>query len=459
MEIAFESDTLSLEERRLGTKKIRPLFFAYTFSAVIGMGMQMVASIADGFYVGNGIGEIGLATVGIIYPFWIVAIALGTMIGVGASSLAGIKLGEGKQEEARAVVGQSFWFSNILSILITIITFIFMDRILMFLGAEGEILESARSYTQVYMLGFPLYVTGLLLFYLIRVDEKPVLGVLIQTVPAGIALIVEYFLIFRMDVGIIGSAIGAWIITMGSWYILVFHFIFGKTDLKIKLSDIKLKKNVIHQINKIGLAGFIIQVSPTFVAIAINNLIGTYGHEMDFAVYGVINAYLLYILTSFTNSFGFGLLPIASYNYGAKLYGRVREVLITSTKYTFGFILICLVGIFLFANQIVTFFIGDSPELLEATKSAMYLFILLFPLGAVTLMVSNYFQAVEKNSKAIINSLTRNIIFILPLLFILPRFLGMTGVWISQPIADLLACITALYYLVNEVKTLEKLET
>ncbi len=450
----IENNSLTSEERKLGTKKIRPLFFAYTISAVIGMGMQMVIGIADGFFVGNGVGPVGLGTIGVIYPFWIIAIALGTLIGAGASTLVGIKLGQGKKEEARAIVGQSFWYSNIFSIIITVFILIFLDNILIFFGAQGEILQCARQYSQVYMLAFPLYVTGLLLFYLIRIDEKPGLGLFIQIVPAAIALFVEYFLIFKLKTGITGSAIGAWVITAGSWYLLVFHFIFGKTELKIKFSDIKLNFSYIKEINKIGLAGFIIQVTPTVVAIAINNLIGVYGNQSDYAVYGVINAYLLYILISFTNSFGFGLLPIASYNYGAKQFARVKEVLIISIKYTIAFLVICLGGIFMFSNQILGFFIGPVPELIEATKSAMHMFIILFPFGAMTLLASNYFQAVEKNGKAIVNSLTRNIIFILPLLFILPKFMGMKGIWISQPIADILACIVAVYYLVKEVNGL-----
>jgi putative MATE family efflux protein len=453
-----KDEILTSEERKLGTTKIRPLFFAYTLSAVLGMGMQMAMTIADGFYVGNGVGEIGLGTISVVYPFWIIPIAIGTMIGVGSSTLVGIKLGQGKKDEARAVLGQTFWFTVISSILLTVLILVFLDPILRFFGAEGDIMDSARLYTQVFMAGFPLYVTGLVMFYLVRMDEKPVLAMLIQIVPAVIGLVVEYILIFQMNVGIAGSAIGSWIITFGSWFLLSFHFIFGKTELKIKMKDIKPNMGYIKEIHKIGLAGFIIQVAPTFVAIAINNLIGIHGQESDYAVYGVINAYMLYILTSFTNSFGFGLLPIASYNYGAKLYGRVREVLLISVKYTFGFLVIVLVLIFVFANQILGFFIGPVPDLIAATREAMQVFVLLFPLGAVTLIVSNYFQAVEKNGKAIINSLTRNVVYILPLLFILPRFMGMDGVWMSQPIADFLACATAVFFLVKELKELKAQE-
>ena len=451
-----DNELLNSEERKLGTQKIKTLFFAYTLSAVLGMALQMIMNIADGFYVGNGVGTTGLGAISVVFPFWIIAIAVGTMIGVGASTLVGIKLGQGNKEEARAIVGQSFWYSNILSIIITILAFIFMDKILIFFGAQGDILDAARSYTQGFMIGFPLYVTGLLLFYLIRIDEKPILGLLIQSVPAAIALFVEYILIFKLKWGINGSAVGAWLITMGSWYLLVLHFIFGKTELKIKLKDIRIDMKNVAQINKIGFAGFIIQVAPTFVTIAINNLIGKYGGQSDFAAYGVINAYMLYILISLTNSFGFGLLPIASYNYGAGLYDRVRDVLKTCMKYTVGFLVICLVLIFIFADQILTFFIGPVPEIVLATKAAMCKFIILFPLGAMTLVISNYFQAVEKNGKAIVNSLTRNVIFILPLLFILPRFLGMTGVWISQPIADALACLVAVIYLIRELKELSR---
>ena len=442
--------------RMLGTKKISSLFWSFTLTAVLGMTMQMAIAIADGFFVGNGIGEIGLATIGIVFPFWITSIAMGTLFGVGASTYVGIKLGEGNKEEARQAVGQIFWFSNIVTIIITVLVFVFIDPIIIALGGQGEIIPSARSYIQVFMLGFPLYVTGLTLYYLVRVDEKPGLGMIIQVIPAAIAIVVEYFLIFRMGAGIRGSAFSAWFITLGTWYLLVFYFIFGKTDLRIRFSDIKIKLPVISEMVKIGFAGFIIQLSPVFVTITINNLIAIHGQEADYAAYGVINAYILYILISFTNAFGFGLLPIASYNFGAKLYDRVKEVLLISLKYTFGFVTICMLLIFLFANQILGFFIGDAPELVQTTKSAMYIFTILFPLGAITMVTSNYFQAVGKNGKAIINSLTRNVIFVLPLLIILANAFGMKGLWSAQPVADLLSALIAVFFIVKEIKALSR---
>lgn len=132
MDKVIDNDLVSLEERKLGTKKIRPLF-AYTApSAVLGMSMQMTMSIADGFFVGNGIGSIGLGTISVVYPFWIIAIAFGTMFGVGASTLVGIKLGKGEKENARAVVGQIFWYTNFFSIFLSVIILIFLDNILIF---------------------------------------------------------------------------------------------------------------------------------------------------------------------------------------------------------------------------------------------------------------------------------------------------------------------------------------
>lgn len=447
------------EERELGSKNVKQLIIIYTLSAFVGMALQMVIGIADGFFVGNGIGANGLATVGIVYPFWIIAISLGTLIGVGTSSLVAIKLGEGNTEEARSLVGQGFWYSAILSILVTIFIYVFMDNILMFLGAKGDLLISTKEYTKVFLLGFPMYVMGLAFIYLLRVDEKPMLGTLIMSIPPVVATIAEYIFIFKMHMGVAGSALGAWVITMGPYAIAVLHFIFGKTNLKIKLSDIRLNLSKLHEINKIGFAAFIITSSGSIVTIIINNQIGKYGTEMDLAVYGVLNAFILYVLISITQVFCMGLLPVAGYNYGAKLYERVKEALIISIKITLGFFIILVGILFLFANQILTFYCGNVSDMILSTKSAMLVFLMFYPLGSITILTSTYFQSIEKNSTAIYNAMTRNVIFIIPLLYVLPIFFRVKGIWMSEPIADIMSFIVAIYFINKEVKHLSLLSS
>ena len=310
----------------------------------------------DGFFVGNGIGEIGLATISIIYPLLVFALATGSLIGIGATSISAIHLGKGEVEEARSYFGQSVVFALILSLIIMILGLSNVQSIVTFFGATGEVVKSASAYTSVFFYGFPFCVLGCVFYFYVRLDEQPFIGTLALTVPALVAITVEYFCIFKWNVGIASSAI-SFSLCVGSWSLIGLYFLFNrKTVFKMKLSDFKLDFQKILAINKTGFASFIIQVVFSVVAIVINNLLGVYGKPVDIAAFGIINAYLLYIFSIFvTLGFTLGLQPIVSFNYGARQFARVREAMTVSIKYTVGAMAVLTVLLFVFAHQVVSF--------------------------------------------------------------------------------------------------------
>lgn len=445
--------------RELGTKNVKSLLIKYSIAALIGQGLQMCQITGDGFFVGNGIGEIGLATISIIYPLLVFALATGSLIGVGATSISAIHLGKGEVEEARSFFGQSVIFALILSLIISVLGLMNVQSIVTFFGATGEVVKSASAYTSVFFYGFPFCVLGCVFYFYVRLDEQPFIGTLALTVPALVAIMVEYLCIFKWHVGIASSAI-SFSLCVGSWSLIGLYFLFNrKTIFKVKLSDFKLDLKKIYGINKTGFASFIIQIVFSVVAIVINNLLGTYGKPIDIAAFGIINAYLLYIFSIFvTLGFTLGLQPIVSFNYGAKQFARVREALTVSIKYTVGTMAVLTALLFIFAHQVVGFFAGDAPDLVAATQADMKIYLLLFALGGISFLISGYFQAIEHNGKAIFNGCTRNIVFIIPLLFILPKFLGVTGIWAAQPIADVLSFAAAMILVYKEINRLKQLE-
>lgn len=450
----------ALLDRELGTGNIKSLLVKYSLAALIGQGLQMVQITSDGILVGNGIGEAGLATISIVYPLLVFTLAVGTLIGVGATSLAAIHLGKGEVEEARAYFGQSVVFALIFAILISIFGLTHVDSIVTFFGASGELVQSASAYASVFFYSFPFTVTGCVFYFFVRLDEQPFIGTLALTVPAVIAVIVEYFCIFKWNVGIASSAI-SFSLCVGSWSLIGFYFLLSKnTIFKMKLSDFKLDFPKLLLISKTGFASFIVQAVFSVIAIVVNNLLNKYGTPMDIASFGIINAYLLYIFSIFiTLGWTLGLQPIVSYNYGARQFARVREALTVSIKYTVGSMAALTVILFIFQYQIVGFFVGDAPELIEATVANMKIYLLLFAVGGVSFLVSGYFQAIEYNGKAILNGLTRNVIFAVPLLYIMPTFMGVKGIWAAQPIADVLAFGTAIYLVYLEINRLKRLES
>lgn len=446
------------QSRELRTGDIKKLLAKYMIAALIGQGLQMCQITADGIFVGNKIGATGLATIGIIIPLLVIAIATGSLIGIGASSLAAIHLGEGRVEHARSLFGQSFWYSLILSIVVSVLAKMNVESIVRFLGATGELVMSASAYTSVFFYGFPLTVTGCVLYFFIRLDEKPFIGMLTLTVPSVVAIVIEYLCIFKFHFGIASSAI-AFNVCVGSWSLNGLYFLLNKeTIFKLKFSDIKLNLKDIKEINLTGFASFIIQVSFCSMAIVINNLLAVYGKHLDKAAFGIINGYLMYIFSIIvTLGFTLGLQPIASYNYGAKKFERVKETLTNSIRYTIITMAVLTATLFIFQGPIIGLFAGNSPELIKATEKNMHLYLLLFTLSSVSFLVSGYFQAIGCNGKAIINGCTRNVIFVLPLLYVFPKILGITGIWLALPVTDSLAFIVTIIMVSSELKRLNQL--
>ena len=456
-----QGSTLTLEtsDREMGVKNVRGLFIKYSMASLIGLIFQMVAVIMDGYYVGNGFGEIGFATISVIVPLWGLALALVALIGVGASSQSANKLGEGKVEEARAIYAQGFLYSIIVSVTLSVVAFLFTDQIVQLFGASGDVIESAKTYTRAFMIGFPFYITGLYLYYYILVDEKPQLGAMVQIVPAIASIICEYIFIFKWKIGIAGSPLAAWGICVGGYFLLMLYFAFNKkTIFKVKFCDIKqLNFHGINRINKIGFAGFMTQISLSIASIIINNRIGVYGTDQDFAIYGVINAYIVFILINVTQAFIYGQLPIASYNYGAKLFSRVKELIKIAAIYSIIVQALVLMAIFYFADPILLFFCGDDPSLIGATKKVMITFLIIYPLGGYTFVASGYFQALNINGKALLNGSSRYIIFIIPIVYILPIFIGVDGIWLAQPLADLLSFLIAVIFMYYESRRIQQM--
>lgn len=457
MENMNEKDIVTAESE-FSSKSITSLFWKYSLFALAGMSVQMASTVADGFFVGNGIGPVGMGAIGIIVPFWITAVAFFNLFGIGSSILAAIKLGNGDKAGARDVYGSVVVFSFFFSIVLAIIVLLNVDAVLVKLGATPEILPAAREYVIPYLIGVPLCVVGTVGYYFTRLAERPLAASIGYMAPAIIAIIAEYIFIYKMHMGMAGSAI-PWIICVGMSVLLLPYLQIVDPVFKLKVSDFKVNFGLIFGSCKIGFAMFIVNIATIFSTIMINNLIAKYGDpSLYIPVFAIINAYIAYILMIITVSFIQGIQPIVSYNYGAKLYSRVRSLIKVGVVQSSVFIILVMLIIFIFSTQIVTFFIGPVPPLVDATVATMKIYLLLYALGNVSQIVSGYFMAVEKNGLAILNGIARIIIFAVPLLIILPNYFGLNGIWMSQPGADLLSFALALVCIFNEYKNLKKQE-
>lgn len=446
-------EPVALPESEFTTKKIPVLFWKYSIFAFAGMFFQFLTVFFDGTFVGNGVGPLGLAAVSIIVPFWTFGLALIMLFGVGASTVAAIKLGNGDVGGARLVYGKLILFAFFFSLILSIIIMVCLNSVLTALGAAEEVLPAARAYMIPFLIGFPFYVAGTVAYLFTRVAEKPFIATLAYTVPAVISILLEYFMIFKWDFGMTGSGI-AYVICTASTAFLV-PYLQTKTVFKIKSTDFKIDWKTTLGCTKIGFPQFAINIATAINTIIVNNMILRYGGTpMETAIFGIINAYIAFIFVTVTNSFCQGIQPIASYNIGAKQYPRVASLIKVGVTQSTLILIATTAIVFLAADPIIRLFVGPDPEFNGAVKAVMMVFLLLFAFGNVSQVASAYFISVEKIGLAILNGIARILIFAVPLLLILPRIFGLSGIWMAQPGADALAFILAVICLVREYRRL-----
>ncbi|MEL7654890.1 MAG: MATE family efflux transporter [Bacillota bacterium] len=445
-------------ESEFGSKSITSLFWKYSLFALAGMSLQIIQVTVDGMFVGTGLGEIGLATMAVTLMFWATAAALFNLFGIGGSSLAAIKLGYGDKEGAREVYGSMLIFTFLFTVLLAIILYLFLNPVLTLFGTTPAILPSARIYSIIFLIGLPICATGQIGYYFTRVAEKPFIASLTLIIPAIIAIIIEYIGIFKLNWGIAASSL-AGEICIGTTVLLVFYLQWSKAIFKLKPSDLKINFKLVYEACKIGFPLAVIMFSGIFATGFVNNLIiQNGGTELHLATFGIIGGYFVYDFNLFTLAFITGMQPIISYNYGAKLYDRVRKMIKIGIVQSSIFIVALLVMLFIFARPIVSFFTGPDPELLDTTIGALVILMSLYAFGNITQVVSGYFMAVERIWMALLNAVARMTVIFIPIIFITTHFFGLKGVWMAQPVADTLAFILAMVCIVSEYKRLKKAE-
>lgn len=445
------------EDRELGTKSIPGLFAKYSFLTFVGMLAQGIMVIFEGIIIGRGLGEMGLACVGLIMPLEYLMLALGGFFAIGVSTLAAMKLGDGDEAGARKVYGQGLWFSFIAIVVIAVVIFIFAGSVANLLGATPDLHASIVSFIRIFMVGYPFCIIGHIAVYMARVDEKPSIATWAMTISAIAALAWLYASVFIFKLGIAGCA-GYYASSIGIWGLFILYFFFSKnTIFKVGMADLKFDGEIIGNIVKIGFPYLLVQASSTVFTIVLNNFLGKFGGELDIAAFAVINGYIVYILMMITQSTTGGLQPIASYNFGAKMYDRVMNLIKVGIGGNVLAVYVLAIIFWLAATPVCTLFIGAGSELIPIAAKYTRVVISFTALGLTANLMSGYFQAVERVVESTVLGICRYIIFGIPAIFIMANMLGITGVWFSQPVSDILSFILSLVLAGMEMKRLKKM--
>ncbi|NLZ27342.1 MAG: MATE family efflux transporter [Firmicutes bacterium] len=441
---------------QMSAGSIPRLLLKFSLPAIVGFLVNALYNIVDSIFVGRGVGDLGLAGVTVCFPIVTTFIACIMLIGMGASALISIRLGENEQAEAEVIIGNALALFIIIGLVLTVSGLMFLKKILILFGASPEVLPYAVDYMRIILPGSLFLAVGTGMNNFIRAEGNPKMAMNTMLIGTVINIVLDYIFIFIFKWGIKGAAAATVIsyAVTSSW--VLYYFLAGDSYLSIRTENLKLKRAITAQIIKLGIPTFVIQVTSSIQQLILNRNLARYGGDMALAVIGVIMSITTFLVMP-AMGISQGAQPILGFNKGARQYGRVKDTLklaIISATFviTVGFAVSKI-----WPSQLIGLF-NKNPELIALGVHGMEIFFKFIPLVGVQMLGSGYFQAVGKANQATILGLSRQILIFIPLLIILPHYWGLEGVWWSAPLSDLGAFLLTGTWLFLEIRQLDKTE-
>jgi putative MATE family efflux protein len=438
----------------LGTENINKLLTQYALPAIVAMLAMSLYNVTDSIFIGHGVGVDALSGLSITFPIMNLGAAFATLIGVGSAALLSIRLGQKDYESANYILGNVILLNIIIGVLFSVSILLFLDPILIFFGASRQTLPHAHDFLVIILIGNVVTHMYMGLNALLRSQGHPqkAMNATITTILINLAL--NPLFIFKFGWGIRGSAF-ATVISQVLVLVWQVHFFSNKDRfMHFQKKIFSFKKDIVKGIFSIGLSPFLINSVTCVIIILINKNLAAYGGDIAVGAYGIVNR-MLFVLVMIVLGLTQGMQPIVGYNYGAGLYKRVTEVLkktilIAMSIMTFGSLIAEL-----FPHAIVSLFTSDKELINVTTVGMRYVLMTYCLVGFQTVSVA-FFQSIGKAYIAIILSVTRQAILLIPLLIIVPKYFGITGVWVTMPIADLGAFIATAILMSYEYKKFKK---
>lgn len=434
----------------LGTERIGKLLTQYAIPAIIAMTASSLYNMADSIFIGHGVGPLAISGLALTFPLMNLAAAFGSLVGVGASTLVSVKLGQKDYDGANKVLGNVLVLNVLLGVAFTFAFLFFLDPILYFFGASENTISYARDYMRIILYGNVITHMYLGLNAVLRSSGFPKQAMYATLASVVINCILNPIFIFGFDWGIKGSAWATIISQVISLTGQMIHFSSPKQLLHFKKGIYKLKKEIVKGILSVGMSPFLMNLCSCLIIILINRGLNEHGGDMAIGAYGIVNR-IIFLFIMIIMGFNQGMQPIAGYNFGARLYPRVTEVTKLTMKWAIGVALTGFLLCQLFPTTIVHLFTTDD-ELVKAAVYGLHIVFAVFPIVGFQMVATNFFLSIGMSKKAIFLSLTRQMLFLIPCLIVLPRFFGTLGVWISIPVADTIATIVTAIVLINQFK-------
>lgn len=434
--------------KQLKNQKISTLIWRFSLPAMVGMIINALYNIVDRIYIGNApdLGANGLAALTIAFPIMLIVLAVAVLFGIGGATLFSIRLGQNRPNEAKEALGTSFFLIIVVGLVISTLGLIFLEDILLIFGASQLILPYAKDYMGIIFYGTTFQMTALAMNNFIRADGKPKMAMLTMLIGAGINIILDPIFIFGFNMGIAGAAYATVIAQTISSLWVVSYFIQGRSNMKIRLKDIRPHQGIILTIISLGLPGFSLQLAASLLNAVINRSLYAYGGDIAVSGMGIINSIQTFMILPIIG-LNQGIQPIISYNFGAKEYNRVRETVKLAIVYasiivTVGYIITRLVP-----GALVAIF-NREPDLMSFSIMAIRSWFLLLPLIGFQIIASNFFQAIGRAKTAMFLTLTRQVLILLPAILIFPQWFGLQGLLYAAPFADAISSVlTAIFFM------------
>ncbi|GKZ03943.1 MATE family efflux transporter [Paraclostridium bifermentans] len=436
----------------LGTESIGRLLLKYSVPAIIGMMVNALYNVVDRVFIGNipGVGPLAITGLGVTMPIMSIIIAFGTLIGVGATTNVSLKLGQGDRNKAEQIVGNAVSLSVLIGILIAIFGTIFSNKMLMVFGASQSTIGYVKDYMGIILIGAIFNIMSMMFSNLIRGDGNPKLSAAIMAAGCFMNIVLDAIFIFGFNMGIQGAALATIISQAVSTIWGLTYYLRGKSNVEFKKINLKLDKTIIKTIFAIGMSPFAMQLANSMVQLMFNTSLKVYGGDLAIGAMATISSInMLFVMPAF--GFVQGMQPIVGFNYGAKKYDRAKKTLkISLILATVVFIVGALV--IQIAPQLLVGAFNKDQELMDITVNGLRKYAFAMPIVGISIVGSNFIQSIGKAKMSMLLGLLRQVIVLIPMIMILPNFIGLNGIWLAQPTADIVSAIITGIVLVKEMK-------
>ncbi len=424
-------------------KDIRKVFWAYLLPSVGGMLGTSLYVLGDTMIVGRGLGSPGLAALNISIPLINVFAGFGLLFGMGGATALAVDQGQGKGEQLNVIFTKSMAMSFLVGVLLTLVRIFFLEELCYFLGASEATLEMARDYLGVLMSFSTAFLLNTTLTIFVRNDGAPELAMWSMLTGSILNVVLDYVFIFSFGWGMAGGALATGLAPVVSLIILSTHFIRKKNT--IRLIPFRLQPKLTGRIVANGGASFVLELSAGIVIFAFNQVILGLAGDLGVSAYGVI-ANLSLICAAIFAGVGQGIQPIVSVNHGAGKSERVYEVISLGLYTALGLGLVFIALGLVFPGFLVSLFTGANTELLGIAVNGIRLYFLSFAAMSLNIVLTSFLQAKEKSRSSLAISLTRGLFLVLISLSILPKLMGLNGVWLTMPVAEVLTLFLAVWF-------------